>query len=108
MKRHNKTYTRKEILVMKQMFDNGHTDAEIGQVLGRTDFAIKKKRHWLGFANDKPGRKKGSRAKQATRHKPLQTKMAFKEPTKGAKYTRYMKPSTEVSILWGLIKYTKA
>lgn len=37
-----------------------------------------------------------------------QVKLEYKEPTKGAKYTRYMKPSTEVSILWGLIKYTKA
>ena len=91
---------------MKNMFDDGSSDHEIGILIGRTSYAVRKKRLLMGFGrNEKPGRPRGS--KNVKRQKPLQTQIQFKEPTRGAKYTRYMKPSTEVSILWGLIKYTK-
>ena len=107
MNRHKRAWNAKELILMKNMFDDGSSDDEIGHIIGRTAYAIRKKRLLMGMGrNDKPGRPRGS--KNVKIKKPLQTQMQFKEPTKGAKYTRYMKPSTEVSILWGLIKYTKA
>lgn len=107
MRRHKKAWNAKELMLMKNMFDDGSSDYEIANLIGRTSYAVRKKRLLMGLGrNETPGRPRGS--KTVKTRKPLQTQIQFKEPTKGAKYTRYMKPSTEVSILWGLIKYTKA
>ena len=77
---------------------DGLTDVQIASELGRTASAVQHKRSNLKIY------------KYQT-HK-AQTPTLFssqrKEPKKEAKYTRYMKPSTEVSILWGLVKFSKA
>ncbi len=106
MRNRHKTWTGKEILCMKKMFDQGESDRDIAEVLGRTDVAVKRKRNDLGMTNKKPGRP--NTRQQVKSVKPVQTHIEFEQPSKGAKYTHYMKPQTEVSLLWGLIKYTKA
>lgn len=105
MNRQRKSWNRQEVKIVHTRYKDGFTDDEIAFELGRTAEAIKMKRREYGW-NRKRGRNK------TTIQQPVLTmdspKRQVAEPTTGAKYTRYMKPSTEVSILWGLIKYTEA
>jgi SOS response regulatory protein OraA/RecX len=93
MNRQNKTWTAGEVQTLKKLHKAGSTDKAIAEIMGRTRASIQQARVKHRMVSKT----------QATR-----ARLQYKEPTKGAKYTRYMKPSTEVSILWGLIKYTKA
>jgi len=92
MRRHNKTWTEQELVTMRKLHKAGSTDREIAQILGRSWQSVRQQR---------------SRKRAVIKTAPSQASLQFVEAHKGAKYTRYMKPSTEVSILWGLIKYTK-
>lgn len=92
MRRHKKLWTDQEISTLKKLHKAGTKDKEIAEIMGRTPASIQLMRS-----------KHGAIVKTTA----TQARLEFKEPTRGAKYTRYMKPSTEVSILWGLIKYTK-
>lgn len=93
MKRHNKTWTTREVQTLKKLHKAGSTDKTIAEIMGRSRNSVQQAR---------------SKHRLVTKQMGSQARLEYKEPTKGAKYTRYMKPSTEVSILWGLIKYTKA
>ena len=92
MNRQNKTWTPGEVQTLKKLHQAGSTDEAIAEIMGRTRISVQQAR---------------SKHRMVTTRVDTQARLEFKEPTKGAKYTRYMKPSTEVSILWGLIKYTK-
>ena len=93
MNRQNKTWTAGEVQTLKKLHKAGSTDKAIAEIMGRTPASIQLAR---------------SKHRFVTKQESSQARLELKEPTKGAKYTRYMKPSTEVSILWGLIKYVKA
>ena len=82
-------YTAHDKKLLDKLFRAGSSDADIANVLGRTEKAIKCQRTIMGLKRRK---RKGPKL----------------EPKGGARYTRYMKPKTELSLLWGLIKYTKA
>jgi orotate phosphoribosyltransferase-like protein len=92
MRRQQQPWLEHEDLTLKELHEKGATHEEIANILERSVESVKQRRYRKGYIT--------RMAKQV--------KLEYKEPTKGAKYTRYMKPSTEVSILWGLIKYTKA
>lgn len=84
-------YTPSERKTIDKLFKAGTSDEDIALVLGRTEKAIQ-----------------CQRVKQGLKKKKGRTpRLEYKPPTKGARYTRYMKPQTEVSIFWGLIKFTK-
>lgn len=85
-------YTADECKTIDKLFKAGTTDEDIALVLGRTEKAIQCQRLKQGL----------------TKKKGRTPRLEPKPPTKGAKYTRYLKPKTEISILWGLIKFTKA
>lgn len=85
-------YTQAERLTLSKLYQAGNSDADIAQILGRTEKAIQCQRV-------KQGHKKKTGRKPRLEPKPVHS---------GAKYTRYLKPKTEISLLWGLIKYTKA
>lgn len=68
---------------MKIMRENGASTHVIAEYLGRTKGAVEFKAHEL-------------KLKQKPKTRP------------DAKYTRYVKPKSEFSFLWGLVKYTKA
>jgi len=76
------------------MKTNGVSLTNIADVLERSPKAV--------------GQKLWEMKQQAPRQTP-QTKLKFTQENKPveAKYTRYLEPKREVSILWGLIKYTK-
>ena len=92
MRRQHQPWLEHEDLTLKKLHDEGATDEEKAHILERSVESVKQRRY-----------RRGHVVRTAK-----QVQLEYKEPTKGAKYTRYMKPSTEVSILWGLIKYTKA
>ena len=102
MRRELNPWTRRELNIIKTRFNDGFTDEEIASELGRTKRAIQHQRLKSGLK-----RKRGGEKNILQQAVPKMASPKEHEPTKGAKYTRYMKPSTEVSILWGLIKYTK-
>ncbi len=83
MNRENSKWTQAENELLLQQFDSGATDSQIAGRLGRTTSAIQQQRVKLN--------RKLPRGKQK----------------QSAKYTRYLKPSAEVSLFWGLIKWTK-
>jgi len=86
MKNARKKWSQGELRTLKELRVKGANDHDIALALGRTQAAVQLKRSELGLIrqyNNRPVLKQG-------------------------KYTRYMKPQTEVSLLWGLIKYTKA
>lgn len=83
MRNHNKTWTDQEIRTMSIMAKQGVSPEKIARDLGRTSGAVV----W----------------------KMYDTKIRTpKQPRPSAKYTRYMKPKSEFSLLWGLFKWTKA
>ena len=81
MENHNKRWTEKEVRSVKIMRENGASSSVIAQYLGRTKGAVEFKVHEL-------------KLKKLPKTKP------------DAKYTRYMKPKNEFSLLWGLVKFT--
>ena len=93
MNRQHKKWTAGEVQTLKKLHKAGSTDETIAEIMGRTRASIQNAR---------------TKHRAVVKRESSQARLDFKEPTKGAKYTRYMKPTTEVSILWGLIKYTKA
>ena len=85
MRNARKHWTKGEVRTLKELRVKGANDHDISLALGRSQAAIQLKRSELGMVR---------------KHK---TRTALKQ----GRYTRYMKPKTEVSLLWGLIKYTK-
>lgn len=82
MENHNKRWTEKDVRSMKIMRENGASTHVIAEYLGRTKGAVDFKVHELKL-----------------------TRQPKTRPD--AKYTRYMKPKSEISLLWGLVKITK-
>jgi len=93
MKRNNKMWSNHEDITLKKLYKAGSKDEEVAEILGRSMYAVRQRRY---------------RKRHRVNAGEPQVKLQFKEPKKEAKYTRYMKPSTEVSILWGLVKFSKA
>jgi len=90
MNRLNKTWTAKEIKAAKTMKANGVPNATIAEVLGRSEGSV------------------ATRMCRFNKQAPQQTlKFTNQNKPVEAKYTRYLEPKREVSILWGLIKYTR-
>lgn len=85
MRNARKKWSQGELRTLKELRVKGANDHDISLALGRTQAAVQLKRSELGLT------------RQYTNRPVL----------KQGKYTRYMKPQTEVSLLWGLIKYTK-
>jgi SOS response regulatory protein OraA/RecX len=85
MRNARKQWTEGEVRTLKELRVKGANDHDISLALGRSQAAIQLKRSELGMVRK------------------YKTRNALKQ----GKYTRYMKPKTEVSLLWGLIKYTK-
>ena len=85
MRNARKHWTEGQIKTLKELRVKGANDHDIALALGRTPAAVQLKRSELGLI------------RQYTNRPVL----------KQGKYTRYMKPQTEVSLLWGLIQYTK-
>ena len=85
MRNARKQWTEGEVRTLKELRVKGANDHDIALALGRSQAAIQLKRSELGMVRK------------------YKTRTALKQ----GKYTRYMKPKTEVSLLWGLIKYTK-
>lgn len=86
MKNSNKQWNAGEIRTLKELRIKGANDHDISLALGRSEEAIRQKRSELGMVRQ----------------------YAQRSPLKQGKYTKYLKPKTEVSLLWGLIKYSKA
>lgn len=86
MKNANKQWTAREIRTLKELRIKGANDHDISLALGRSEAAVQLKRSELGMVRQYPRR----------------------SPLKQGQYTKYLKPQTEVSLLWGLIKYSKA
>ena len=83
MENHNKRWTDKDVRSMKIMRDNGASYPVIAEYLGRSRGAVEFKAHEL--------------------------KLSKKPKTRpDAKYTRYVKPQSEFSLLWGLVKFKKS
>lgn len=91
MNRYNKQWTAQEITAASKMRANGCTTELIAGVMGRTKKAVQ-----IKFYNmDKEAASPKLKFTQA--NKPRE-----------ATYTRYLEPKKkEVSILWGMIKYTR-
>ena len=85
MRNARKKWSQGELRTLKELRVKGANDHDISLALGRTQAAVQLKRSELGLT------------RQYTNRPVL----------KQGKYTRYMKPQTEVSLLWGLIKYPK-
>ena len=86
MNRHHNPWTNKEVKILKTRFADGMTDTQMSQELGRSRNAIQQKRQEY-----KLYRKKGG------------------QPTLvQGKYTRAKSGVREVSILWGLFKWTRS
>lgn len=85
MRNARKQWTEGEVRTLKELRVKGANDHDISLALGRSQAAIQLKRSELGMVRK------------------YKTRTALKQ----GNYTRYMKPKTEVSLLWGLIKYTK-
>ena len=82
----NTTWTQRELKTLKVRFKDGLDDAQIARELGRSSVAVMHKRQELRLL-----RKRG------------------KQPTLvQGKYTRAKSGVKEVSILWGLIKWTRS
>lgn len=88
MNRLNKTWTAKEIKAAKTMKANGVNNAAIAEVLGRSEGSVATRMCRFN-----------KQAKQQT------LKFDKEEPVK---QVEVRVPTTEVSLLWGLVKYTKA
>lgn len=81
----NKSWTRADETMVKDLYNLGATDNEIAERMGRSTAAVMQRRNKLKMHRvPKRGRKKS------------------------ATYIRYEKPKTQVSLLWGLIKFSKA
>lgn len=85
MKNNNKLWTSADETMVKDLYNLGATDNEIAERMGRTEAAIMQRRNKLKMHRVPQRGKK-----------------------KSATYIRYEKPKTQVSLLWGLIKFTKA
>jgi len=83
MKNHNHSWTDSQIEEVRTLWKQGLSDDQIGAKMGRTAYSIQTQRSKHGM-------------------KTFERRL---EPS--AKFTRYLKPSTEVSIFWGLIKFKK-
>ena len=93
MNRQHKKWTAGEVQTLKKLHKAGSTDETIAEIMGRTRASIQNAR---------------AKHRAVVKREPTQARLEFKDQKQGAKYTRYLKPRTEVSILWGLIKYSKA
>ena len=86
MRNARKHWTQGEIKTLKELRVKGANDHDIALALGRSQASIQLKRSQLGMVREytrRPGLTQG-------------------------KYTKYLKPKTEVSLLWGLVKFSKA
>jgi hypothetical protein len=86
MKNANAAWTKQELRILKTRFQDGMTDKQMSQELQRSSNAIQQKRVQMKLM-----RKKGGQPKLVQ-----------------GKYTRKKSSVTEISLLWGLVKYTKA
>ena len=82
MNNHQKSWTRKDVQQLKHMVTNGESWVTICTALGRT--------------------------KGACQFKAYELKAKRPKNKKTITYTKYLKPQSEVSLLWGLVKWTKA
>jgi predicted extracellular nuclease len=91
MNRYNKQWTAQEMKAASKMRANGLTTEVIAGVMGRTTKAVQVKFYNMDKATPSP------KLKFTQANKPRE-----------ATYTRYLEPKKkEVSILWGMIKYTR-
>ena len=90
-------WTTQDDEILKEMVLEGKSDKEIAELLGRTMIAIQTRRN-------KPPKE------NQTLFTPEMEEPQKEEPKKGleqGKYTRVEGYTREVSLLWGMIKYTK-
>ena len=94
--RHNQPWTKEEDEIILMMHNDGKTGREIAEYCGRTVMSIENRRNLVlregvtsNYALTKPG----------------ECKVEEDEPVKSIEVRV---PTTEVSLLWGLVKYTKA
>lgn len=85
MKNANAPWTKQELRILKTRFQDGMTDRQMSAELYRSTNAIQQKRAELRLL-----RKKGGQPKLVQ-----------------GKYTRKTSSVKEISLLWGLVKYTK-
>ena len=85
MKNANTPWTKQELRILKTRFQDGMSDRQMSAELHRTTNAIQQKRAQLQLL-----RKRGGQPKLVQ-----------------GKYTRKTSSVKEISLLWGLIKYTK-
>ena len=78
--KHFEKYTNNDKKTIEKLFVAGASDRQIAEVIGRTRRAVSEQRLKQGLV-----KKKGRTPKL--------------EPKRGARYTRYMKPKTELSLL---------
>ena len=83
MENHNKLWSDKDVRTLTIMAKNGASAESIAAYLGRTQGAVE----WKLY---------DAKIRRPKKQKP------------SIKYTHYVKPSNEVSILWGLFKWTKS
>ena len=81
MKNHNKPWTAEQMSELRRYCESGLSDYSIASRMGRTYNAIQTQRSINRILKNKV--------------KP------------SAKFIRYEKPSTQISILWGLVKFSK-
>lgn len=79
----NKRWTQTEVNTIKKLAHDGASNEVIANHMGRTTAAI---------------------AFKVSEHKIRRPRVE----APSAKYTRYLAPKKEVSLLWGLFKYTKS
>lgn len=107
-KRTNKRWTPEDDTLLKIMVEEKKTDKEIAAYLGRTICAINNRKGRLDLENIVESME--TLFQQETKEEPKQVETKVEEPKvqeAGARYVQYLKPSTEVSILWGLVKFSK-
>ena len=85
MKNANAPWTKQELRTLKTRFQDGMTDRQMSAELHRSTNAIQQKRAQLQLL-----RKRGGQPKLVQ-----------------GKYTRKTSSVKEISLLWGLVKYTK-
>ena len=92
-KRNNKRWTVSEIQTVSRLFMEGKQDKEIAKHIERSPSAVQQLRGKMGW-----------------KKKVHKGPSLFDKPKKGleqGKYTRVEGYTREVSLLWGMIKYTK-
>jgi DNA-directed RNA polymerase specialized sigma24 family protein len=96
MRRNYQPWLEHEDKTLKKLKENGATYEEAAEILQRSVESVRQRKYRKGYL----------KANKTTKRKKVE--LEHKEPTKALRHTKQTNPKVEVTLFWGLVKYSKA